>query len=95
MFSPEYYVRTGWNLNNFPRMKVYLNKPSVVTFLQGSMTRHFRVNVTGVNVPWLYVGMQFSSFCWHTEVNISFDGPHLEHIVGQLSLQCQLFTLRR
>lgn len=56
MFSQEYYSKTGWNLNILPH-------------LRGSMTRHFRLAVNGVNVPWLYVGMQFSSFCWHTEDN--------------------------
>ena len=30
---------------------------------------HFRVPVPGINVPWLYVGMLFSTFCWHNEDN--------------------------
>jgi len=23
--------------------------------------------MSGINVPWLYVGMKYSSFCWHFE----------------------------
>lgn len=56
MFDEEYYARTGWNLNLLPYMK-------------GSIIRHMKASVNGINVPWLYVGMQFASFCWHTEDN--------------------------
>lgn len=45
------YVMSGWNLNNFPRL------PGSVLCFEGS-------NISGVLVPWLYVGMCFSSFCW-------------------------------
>ena len=31
------------------------------------MLRHIDENIAGVVVPWLYVGMMFSSFCWHIE----------------------------
>ena len=46
----------GWNLNNLPKWP-------------GSVLRHFHVPVPGVNVPWIYVGMLFSTFCWHNEDN--------------------------
>ena len=36
---------------------------------EGSLLSHLRVRINGVNVPWLYVGMLFSSFCWHNEDN--------------------------
>ncbi|XP_073316103.1 lysine-specific demethylase JMJ17 [Primulina huaijiensis] len=48
------YSTSPWNLNNLPR-------------LQGSMLRSVHHNIAGVMVPWLYVGMLFSSFCWHFE----------------------------
>lgn len=48
------YVTSGWNLNNFPRL------PGSVLCFEGC-------DISGVLVPWLYVGMCFSSFCWHVE----------------------------
>ncbi|OTN64052.1 JmjC domain containing protein [Plasmodium knowlesi] len=38
-------------------------------FIKGSMLRNVDVSIEGVNIPWLYVGTLFSSFCWHTEDN--------------------------
>ncbi|KAJ0465354.1 putative chromatin remodeling & transcription regulator FYR family [Helianthus annuus] len=52
--SDEKYIRSGWNLNNFPR-------------LPGSLLSYESGDISGVLVPWLYVGMCFSSFCWHVE----------------------------
>ncbi|TYJ33657.1 hypothetical protein E1A91_A05G118200v1 [Gossypium mustelinum] len=48
------YAMSGWNLNNFSR-------------LQGSVLSFEGCDISGVLVPWLYVGMCFSSFCWHVE----------------------------
>jgi len=31
--------------------------------------KYLQTPINGVNVPWLYVGMLFSSFCWHNEDN--------------------------
>lgn len=45
------YVTSGWNLNNLARL------PGSVLCFEGS-------DISGVLVPWLYVGMCFSSFCW-------------------------------
>jgi len=50
----EKYAKSGWNLNNFPK-------------LPGSLLQFVDENITGVIIPWLYFGMMFSSFCWHTE----------------------------
>ncbi|KAF1892402.1 hypothetical protein Lal_00010867, partial [Lupinus albus] len=50
----DQYALSGWNLNNFPRL------PGSVLSFEGS-------EISGVLVPWLYVGMCFSSFCWHVE----------------------------
>ncbi|KAL2549164.1 putative lysine-specific demethylase JMJ16 [Forsythia ovata] len=48
------YINSGWNLNNFPR-------------LSGSVLSFESSDISGVLVPWLYIGMCFSSFCWHVE----------------------------
>ncbi|KAL5718496.1 hypothetical protein ACHQM5_011393 [Ranunculus cassubicifolius] len=48
------YSSSPWNLNNLPK-------------LQGSMLQAVHNNIAGVMVPWLYLGMLFSSFCWHFE----------------------------
>ncbi|ESQ33774.1 hypothetical protein EUTSA_v10006810mg [Eutrema salsugineum] len=50
----DQYVVSGWNLNNLPR-------------LPGSVLSFEDCDISGVLVPWLYVGMCFSSFCWHVE----------------------------
>lgn len=56
--SNEKYIKSGWNLNNFPR-------------LPGSVLSYESSDISGVLVPWLYIGMCFSSFCW-VRLNISF-----------------------
>jgi histone demethylase JARID1 len=48
------YMNDGWNLNNLPR-------------LNGSLLQYVEGDITGILKPWLYIGMCFSSFCWHTE----------------------------
>ncbi|KAL7109075.1 hypothetical protein ACP275_06G152700 [Erythranthe tilingii] len=48
------YIASGWNLNNLPR-------------LPGSVLSFESSDISGVLVPWLYIGMCFSSFCWHVE----------------------------
>ncbi|KAH7294151.1 hypothetical protein KP509_28G058700 [Ceratopteris richardii] len=48
------YESSGWNLNNIAR-------------LGGSVLAFEEEEISGVLVPWLYVGMCFSSFCWHVE----------------------------
>ncbi|VDL91342.1 unnamed protein product [Schistocephalus solidus] len=48
------YAQSPWNLNNLP---VFGN--SVLRFIKG--------NIDGMKVPWCYVGMVFSTFCWHIE----------------------------
>jgi hypothetical protein len=45
------YGVSCWNLNNLPR-------------LPGSVISFEEDDISGVVVPWLYVGMCFSSFCW-------------------------------
>lgn len=52
----EDFGRHPWNLNQLPRES-------------GSLLRNMTFDVNGVSRPWLYVGMAFSSFCWHNEDN--------------------------
>jgi len=47
----DFYAASGWNLNNIAR-------------LPGSMLSFEDGDISGVVVPWLYIGMCFSSFCW-------------------------------
>jgi len=56
VFDEQFYATTGWNLNNIPTTK-------------GSLLQYLRTPINGINVPWLYVGMLFASFCWHNEDN--------------------------
>lgn len=55
-FDSNFYVNTGWNLNNIPTAR-------------GSVLQYLQTPINGINVPWLYVGMLFASFCWHNEDN--------------------------
>lgn len=53
------YVDSGWNLNNLP-------------ILNGSVLRFINTDISGMTVPWMYVGMCFSAFCWHNEDHWSY-----------------------
>jgi [histone H3]-trimethyl-L-lysine4 demethylase len=48
------YSTDPWNLNIMP-------------LDNNSLFRHIKSDVSGMTVPWLYVGMMFSTFCWHNE----------------------------
>uniref|UniRef100_K3WE24 [Histone H3]-trimethyl-L-lysine(4) demethylase n=1 Tax=Globisporangium ultimum (strain ATCC 200006 / CBS 805.95 / DAOM BR144) TaxID=431595 RepID=K3WE24_GLOUD len=48
------YAHDDWNLNNLPK-------------LPGSVLQHLDEDIKGVMVPWIYMGMCFSTFCWHVE----------------------------
>ena len=43
----------------------------MLTVEKGSLLKYIDAEMNGVNVPWLYIGMLFSSFCWHFEVHIN------------------------
>uniref|UniRef100_A0A4W3ITX9 [histone H3]-trimethyl-L-lysine(4) demethylase n=1 Tax=Callorhinchus milii TaxID=7868 RepID=A0A4W3ITX9_CALMI len=60
----QMYFDSGWNLNNMPVLE-----PSVLT--------HVSADICGMKLPWLYVGMCFSSFCWHIEDHWSYSINYL------------------
>ena len=52
-------MTSGWNLNN-------------IAVLDDSILAHIKANISGMKVPWMYVGMCFSTFCWHNEDHWSY-----------------------
>uniref|UniRef100_A0A8C3NIF2 [histone H3]-trimethyl-L-lysine(4) demethylase n=1 Tax=Geospiza parvula TaxID=87175 RepID=A0A8C3NIF2_GEOPR len=60
----EEYAGSGWNLNVMP-------------VLQQSVLCHINADISGMKVPWLYVGMVFSAFCWHIEDHWSYSINYL------------------
>lgn len=50
----ELMKNSGWNLNNLPFV---------------SVLKHLNQSIAGVTRPMIYIGMLFSTFCWHTEDN--------------------------
>ncbi|XP_062827285.1 lysine-specific demethylase 5C isoform X3 [Anolis carolinensis] len=60
----EEYAASGWNLNVMPVLKQ-------------SVLCHINADISGMKVPWLYVGMVFSAFCWHIEDHWSYSINYL------------------
>nr|XP_057906576.1 lysine-specific demethylase 5C isoform X1 [Doryrhamphus excisus] len=60
----EDYACCGWNLNVMP-------------VLEQSLLCHINGDISGMKVPWLYVGMVFSAFCWHIEDHWSYSINYL------------------
>ncbi|KAL1956827.1 hypothetical protein VTO42DRAFT_6777 [Malbranchea cinnamomea] len=57
------YSVDPWNLNVLP--------------LHGdSLFRHIKSDVSGMTVPWVYVGMCFSTFCWHNEDHYAYSANY-------------------
>ena len=54
--TEDYYKETWWNVNNIP-------------CAPDSVLRHVKVGINGINVPWMYYGSLFTTFCWHNEDN--------------------------
>lgn len=53
------YSKDPWNLNNIP-------------ILPESLLRFIKSDISGMTVPWTYVGMVFSTFCWHNEDHYTY-----------------------
>jgi len=54
----------GWDMNLMPRLKT-------------SLLRFISESIPGVTQPMLYIGMLFSSFCWHNEDNYLYSINYL------------------
>lgn len=50
----DYYAKHPWNLTRLP-------------FAKGSLLNNINTEISGMTVPWLYVGSLLSTFCWHVE----------------------------
>jgi histone demethylase JARID1 len=57
------YSKDPWNLNILP---LYAD----------SLFRHIKSDISGMTVPWLYVGMIFSTFCWHNEDHYAYSANY-------------------
>lgn len=57
------YSKDPWNLNVLP-------------FHEDSLFRHIKGDISGMTVPWLYVGMCFSTFCWHNEDHYAYSANY-------------------
>ncbi|KAK9457741.1 PLU-1-like protein-domain-containing protein [Dipodascopsis uninucleata] len=57
------YSTDPWNLNIMP-------------LHEKSLFRHIKTDISGMTVPWLYVGMMFSTFCWHNEDHYTYSANY-------------------
>ncbi|KAH9909715.1 PLU-1-domain-containing protein [Xylariomycetidae sp. FL2044] len=53
------YSTDLWNLNVMP-------------LHPESLFRYIKTDISGMTVPWVYVGMIFSTFCWHNEDHFAY-----------------------
>lgn len=57
------YGADPWNLNVLP-------------LHPESLFRHIKSDISGMTVPWVYVGMIFSTFCWHNEDHYAYSANY-------------------
>lgn len=57
------YSSDPWNLNILP-------------LHSESLFRYIKSDISGMTVPWLYVGMVFSTFCWHNEDHYTYSANY-------------------
>lgn len=48
------YIKHPWNLTQLP-------------YAKGSLLNYINSSISGMTVPWIYVGSLLSTFCWHVE----------------------------
>ncbi|CAK7212361.1 hypothetical protein SCUCBS95973_001437 [Sporothrix curviconia] len=59
----EPYSTDPWNLNILP-------------LHPESLFRYIKSDISGMTVPWVYVGMTFSTFCWHNEDHYAYSANY-------------------
>ncbi|KAK5993781.1 Lid2 complex component lid2 [Cladobotryum mycophilum] len=70
--------------SGFPTLEKHPNNPyatdqwnlTVLPFHQDSLFRHIKSDISGMTVPWVYVGMIFSTFCWHNEDHYAYSANY-------------------
>lgn len=60
----QQYADSNWNLNNLPVM-------------EESILAYINADISGMKIPWMYVGMCFATFCWHNEDHWSYSINYL------------------
>ncbi|ABN65950.2 conserved hypothetical protein DNA-binding protein jumonji/RBP2/SMCY, contains JmjC domain [Scheffersomyces stipitis CBS 6054] len=68
---------SGFPMENTPGINAkdsesqnYINHPFNLTrlpFAKGSLLNYINTSISGMTVPWIYVGSLLSTFCWHVE----------------------------
>jgi len=79
MYSDNEYSVHPWNLNYMDQLKNSL--------LQVCKTD----KISGINAPWVYIGMLYSSFCWHYEDVMMYSLNYMHKGVGKMwyAIPCQ------
>lgn len=70
--------------SGFPTLEKHPNNPyaadlwnlNVLPFHPDSLFRHIKTDISGMTVPWVYVGMIFSTFCWHNEDHYAYSANY-------------------
>nr|CAD7392930.1 unnamed protein product [Timema cristinae] len=68
-YSLQEYAHANWNLNNLPVQ-------------DGSVLKHINADISGMKIPWMYVGMCFATFCWHNEDHWSYSINYMHWLVA-------------
>lgn len=61
---------SGFPMNDTSNNAYYVEHPFNLTklpFAHGSLLNYIHTLISGMTVPWIYIGSLFSTFCWHVE----------------------------